>query len=59
MVLRVSECDNPALRVRVANLKVVQVPNIVSDLLTWYDDVFKILEYLELVVGVEYTIKTT
>jgi hypothetical protein len=45
--------------VRVANLEVVQVPDIVSDLLTWYDNVFKMLEYLELVAGVEHVIKTT
>ena len=43
----------------VANLEVVQVPNIVSNLLTQYNNIFKMLEYLELVIGVEYIIKTT
>jgi hypothetical protein len=59
IVLRVSECDDPASRVRVANLEVVQVPNIVSDLLTQYDDVFKMPEHPEPVTGIEYAIKTT
>jgi hypothetical protein len=59
MVLWVDEYDDPASRVRVANLEVMQAPNRVNDLLTWYDNVFKMLEYLELVVGVEHAIKTT
>ena len=59
MVLRVGECDDPASRVRVANLEVVQVPDIVSDLLTRYDDVFKMPEHPEPVAGVEHAIETT